>query len=141
MLHFSLPFVPILPAWALIYWFCFCCFCSLFPLITHSYFLTHILSRIQAKSVHHLCGSITPPAYSCFLAGPKLELEARRPPRSGDLCSHRDALEQKFLHHCLPCRRSSLPPPHDAIAARWSMELWSSTQKYSYLSTAKMEFL
>ena len=54
------------------------------------------------------------PAPSCFLAVPKLEFEARHLPRNGDLCSHRDNLEQVFLHHPLPGHRSSIPPRHDA---------------------------
>ena len=54
-----------------------------------------------------------PPAPSRFLAVPKLELEARHPPRNGDLCSHRDDLKQAFLHQPFPSHRPTIPPRND----------------------------
>ena len=93
-----------------------CCPCS-FPLIACSYVIVfESLSRIYAPTPRHRCGSVipSPPAPSCFLAVPKLELEARHPPRNGNLCSHPDNLEQAFLHHPLPCHGPSISPPHYA---------------------------
>ena len=55
-----------------------------------------------------------PPALSCFLAIPKLELEARQPLRNGDLCGYRGDLQQAFFFHPLLRHRPSISPPHDA---------------------------
>ena len=101
---------------------------------------SEILSRVEATSPHHRCGSVipSPPDSSCFLAVPKLQPEVRHRPRNGDLCRHKDGLEKEFLHHPLPCHGPSIPPPHDAIAASWSMELLLSTPRRSKLSTAKV---
>ena len=89
-----------------------CCFCS-FLLILCSYFLAlKILSRIQARSPRHRCGSVmpSPPGSSYFLAVPKLELESRHIPRNGNLCGHREDLEQALFRYPLPCHGPSLPP-------------------------------
>ena len=111
------------------------------PFSLHAYTLIYLLLFLTPKPrpgstptpwmwiYHH-----TPPA-PCFLAIPKLDFEARHPARNGDLCSHRDGLEQAFLHHPLPCHQPSVPPT--TLAASWSMQLLPSTPRRPKLSAAK----
>ena len=87
-----------------------CCLCSL--LLIRCYFL--ILSSIQAPSPRHRCGSVVPstPGTSYFLAVPKPDVESRHPPRNGDLCDHRDDVEQAFFHQPLPTGLRLTPPAY-----------------------------
>ena len=50
-------------------------------------------SSIPTPSVSDLSPPPLPYSFSLFLTVPKLEIEARHPPRNGDLCSHRDDLK------------------------------------------------
>ena len=54
-----------------------------------------------------------PPAPSRFLVIPKMEFEARHPPRNGDLYSHWNDLGKAPLHHSFPSHRPTIPPPRD----------------------------
>ena len=79
-------------------YFYYICGPSSFLPIACSYFLVlNTLTRTQAPSRRHRCGSAipSPPAPSCRQAIPKLELEARHL-RNGDLYSHREDLEHAF---------------------------------------------
>ena len=108
-----------------------------FPLITCFYFLVGILSRIQASFPRHRYGSVTPlPVPSCFLAVPKVELEARHPPRMAN-CVVTETIRSRrsFATSFLAVDPPSLPPT--TLAASWSMKLLPSTPRRPKLSTAK----
>ena len=69
----------------------------LFAVIFPSFFLyvlklisiLNLRPHIQAPSPRDRCGSVIPPSPAplFFLAAPKLEFEARRSPRNGDVCT------------------------------------------------------
>ena len=118
-----------------------CCPWS-FPLIACSYLLVlKILSRIQAPSPRHQCGSVIPsPPAPYFLEVPTLQFKTRHPPRNGGLCSPRDDLEQAFLHHLLPFHGPSISPPHYA-SCRLVDKVATLHPEAPKLSTAKVAII
>ena len=121
-----------------------CCPCS-FPFITYVFLLSSLKnpkrypSSIPTPSVWVRHGSVipSPPARSCFLAVPKLELEARHPPQNGDLrvVTETTWSRRSFTTPCLVMDPPSLPPT--TLVASWSTKLLPFTLRRPKLSTAQ----
>ena len=77
-------------------------------------FLNRTVSRIQAPSPRHRCGSVNPPLPLHLASWRTLGCTLKRDTLleiATCLFSLRDDMQQTFLYHPLPCYRPTIPSP------------------------------